>query len=129
MTATPGTAGTIDAGLLMGRYCDGDARAFRAFYDLCAPGLLQHLLRQTSDRALAESLLHGAFQELHARRSAYVRGADPVPWLHEIASLLFERERRRNQPGWLRRHLFKSRDATVRAPLPAWGYSGAPRRA
>ncbi len=119
MTAMLGTAGTPDAALLMGRYCDGDARAFRAFYDLYAPRLLQHLVRQTSDGTLAESLLDGAFQELHARRSAYIRGADPVPWLHEIADLLLERERRQSEPGWLRRHLLKPRVATARAPLPA----------
>ncbi len=70
---------------LMARYCDGDAAAFRELYADVAPQLLGYLLRMTRDRALAEDLLQQTFLKVHKARGAYVRGANPMPWLYAIA--------------------------------------------
>jgi RNA polymerase sigma-70 factor (ECF subfamily) len=70
---------------LMGRYCDGDASAFRDLYALAAPPLRSYLLRMTGNRALADDLLQQTFLKLHKARSTYVRGARPMPWLYAIA--------------------------------------------
>ena len=69
----------------MGRYCDGDARAFHTLYTLIAPRILAYLTGLTSDRALAEDLLQQTFLKLHQARASYVRDANPVPWIYTIA--------------------------------------------
>jgi RNA polymerase sigma-70 factor (ECF subfamily) len=69
----------------MGRYCDGDARAFQALYDALAPRILAYLTGLIGDRATAEDLLQLTFMKLHQCRPAYVREANPVPWLYTIA--------------------------------------------
>src|SRR5215813_10642354 len=74
---------------LMQRYCDGDASAFRELYALVAPRLLGYLLKMARERALAEDLLQQTFLKVHRARGAYVRGADPVPWLYAIAHRTF----------------------------------------
>lgn len=73
----------------MGRYCDGDAAAFRALYARVAPRLLGYLLRMVRDRATAEDLVQLSFLKVHRAREAYVRGADPVPWIFAIAHRTF----------------------------------------
>jgi RNA polymerase sigma-70 factor, ECF subfamily len=70
---------------LMGRYCDGDARAFHRLYGLVAPRILAYLVGLTGDRALAEDLLQQSFLKLHRSRGTYVRDANPVPWIYAIA--------------------------------------------
>lgn len=70
---------------LMGRYCDGDARAFERIYAALAPRILGYLTGLAGDRATAEDLLQLTFMKLHQGRAAYVRGANPVPWLYTIA--------------------------------------------
>jgi RNA polymerase sigma-70 factor (ECF subfamily) len=82
---------------LMGRYCDGDRDAFRALYAALAPRLLGYLIGLTGERATAEDLLQQTFLKLHEARPAYVRGADPVPWIYTIAhrTCLDELRRRR----------------------------------
>jgi len=70
---------------LMGRYCDGQARAFHEIYALLAPRILGYLIGLLGDRATAEDLLQHTFLKLHLSRSAYVRGANPIPWLYTIA--------------------------------------------
>jgi len=50
-------------------------------------------------------LLDETFLALHARRSMYVLGADPRRGLLELAEGVVARERRRRQPGRLRRRL------------------------
>jgi RNA polymerase sigma-70 factor (ECF subfamily) len=82
---------------LMSRYLDGDVAAFRALYALLAPRLLGYLQRMARDRALAEDLLQLTFLKMHRARSAYVRGADPVPWLYAIAHRTFLDEARRRK--------------------------------
>jgi len=74
---------------LMGRYCNGDSAAFRTLYALLASRLLGYFLRMTRDRAVAEDLLQLTFLKVHRARAAYVRGADPVPWIYAIAHRTF----------------------------------------
>jgi RNA polymerase sigma-70 factor, ECF subfamily len=74
---------------LMQRYCDGDAGAFRELYTLVAPRLLGYLLKMARDRAVADDLLQQTFLKVHRARAAYVRGADPLPWIYSIAHRTF----------------------------------------
>lgn len=74
---------------LMARYCDGDADAFRRLYARLAPRLLGYLLRMVRDRATAEDLVQQTFLKVHRARAAYVRGADPAPWIFAIAHRTF----------------------------------------
>jgi RNA polymerase sigma-70 factor (ECF subfamily) len=82
---------------LMERYCDGDAGAFRELYALVAPRLLGYLLRMARSRAVAEDLLQQTFLKVHRARAAYVRGADPLPWIYSIAHRTFLDEARRQK--------------------------------
>jgi RNA polymerase sigma-70 factor, ECF subfamily len=85
---------------LMGRYCDGDAGAFRALYALVAPRLLGYLTRMAGDRPAAEDILQQTFLKVHRARAAYVRGANPMPWLYAIARRTFlDDVRRRGRSG------------------------------
>ena len=82
---------------LMQQYCDGDATAFRDLYRLLAPRLLGYLVRMTRDRAVADDMLQQTFFKVHRARAAYVRGADPVPWIYAIAHRTFLDEVRRRK--------------------------------
>ena len=70
---------------LMERYCGGEIAAFHELYAALAPRILGYLTGLAGDRATAEDLLQHTFMKLHEARSAYVRGANPVPWLYTIA--------------------------------------------
>lgn len=87
---------------LMQRYCDGDAGAFRALYALVAPRLLGYLLKMTRERALADDLLQQTFLKVHRARGAYVRGADPLPWIYSIAHRTFIDEARKHKRAVVR---------------------------
>jgi RNA polymerase sigma-70 factor, ECF subfamily len=78
-----------DARELMGRYCDGDANAFRELYALLAPRLLGYLMKMGRDRALAADLLQQTFMKVHRARGSYIREADPAPWFYSIAHRTF----------------------------------------
>ena len=91
-----------DAKELMARYCDGDASAFRELYALVAPRLLGYLVKMARQRALADDLLQQTFVKVHRARSAYVRGADPVPWIYAIAHRTFLDEARRQKRAVVR---------------------------
>jgi RNA polymerase sigma-70 factor (ECF subfamily) len=80
---------------LMARYCDGDASAFRELYALVAPRLLGYLVKMARSRAVADDLLQQTFLKVHRARSAYIRGADPIPWIYSIAHRTFLDETRR----------------------------------
>jgi RNA polymerase sigma-70 factor, ECF subfamily len=108
---------------LMGRYCDGDARAFRDLYALTAPRLLRYLQRMASDRAAAEDLLQQVFLKVHRARSAYVRGADPIPWLYAIAHRTFLDEARRRKRA--RVSVARDPDATPEVPAHLSGKPAA----
>ncbi|GAB4542931.1 MAG: sigma-70 family RNA polymerase sigma factor [Haliangiales bacterium] len=81
----------------MERYCDGEAQAFRDLYALVAPRLLGYFLRMARERALAEDLLQVTFLKIHRARGAYIRGADPVPWMYAIAHRTFLDEMRKRK--------------------------------
>src|SRR3954466_780873 len=87
---------------LMQRYCDGDAGAFRELYALVAPRLLGSLLKMARERALADDLLQQTFLKVHRARAAYVRGADPVPWIYSIAHRTFIDETRKHKRAVVR---------------------------
>jgi RNA polymerase sigma-70 factor (ECF subfamily) len=86
---------SAEAIALMQRYVDGDAAAFRALYALLAPKLLGYLAKMTRDRAIADDLLQQTFLKVHRARGAWVRGADPTPWIYAIAHRTFLDEVRR----------------------------------
>jgi RNA polymerase sigma-70 factor (ECF subfamily) len=70
---------------LMERYCGGEIAAFHELYAELAPRILGYLTGLAGDRPTAEDLLQQTFMKLHEARSAYARGANPVPWLYTIA--------------------------------------------
>lgn len=80
---------------LMARYCEGDASAFRELYAAIAPRLHGYLIKMARSRPLADDLLQQTFLKVHRARAAYVRGADPVPWIYAIAHRTFIDEARR----------------------------------
>src|SRR5262252_5185405 len=86
----------------MTRYCDGDAGAFRELHALVAPKLFGYLLHMARDRAVAEDVLQQTFLKVHRARAAYVRGADPVPWIYAIAHRTFIDETRRQHRAVVR---------------------------
>jgi RNA polymerase sigma-70 factor, ECF subfamily len=92
---------SVDADLMI-RYCDGDAAAFRELYSRVAPRLIAYLQRMSGDRASAEDLVQQTFLKVHRARSAYVRGADPIPWLFAIARRTFLDEARRRRRARVR---------------------------
>lgn len=92
----------VDARDLMAQYCDGDANAFRALYALVAPRLLGYLVKMARERAVAEDLLQLTFLKIHRSRGAYVRGADPLPWIYSIAHRTFLDEARRTKRAVVR---------------------------
>lgn len=87
--AEPDSAGAArDEGhlaVLMGRYCAGEAAAFHELYRELAPRILGYLMGLAGDRATAEDLVQQTFMKLHEARPAYVKGANPAPWLYTIA--------------------------------------------
>ena len=80
---------------LMSKYCDGEARAFRELYALIAPRLFGYLVKMARDRSLADDLLQLTFMKVHRSRAAYIRGADPLPWVFAIAHRTFIDDARR----------------------------------
>src|SRR5262245_4400558 len=94
---TSGGQMSADLGTLMAQYCDGDAGAFRALYAAVAPRLHGYLVRMARDRALADDLLQQTFLKVHRARGAYIRGADPLPWLYAIAHRTFLDEARKKK--------------------------------
>ncbi len=91
-----GDARAVDAAL-MARYCAGDAQAFRQLHARLAPRVLGYLVRMVRDRAVAEDLVQLTFLKVHRARGAYVRGADPSPWIFAIAHRTFLDEARRRR--------------------------------
>jgi RNA polymerase sigma-70 factor, ECF subfamily len=82
---------------LMQRYCAGDASAFRELYSQTAPALRRYLLRLAGQPATADDLLQQTFLKVHRARSAFVLGADPLPWMYSIAHRTFLDEARRRK--------------------------------
>ncbi len=98
----------MDPAELMGRYCDGDAAAFRELYALVSPRLYGYLVKTCRQRALAADLLQLTFMKVHRARAAYIRGADPLPWVYAIAHRTFIDEVRKQRHDAV--HLGNDRD-------------------
>src|SRR5262249_50217732 len=109
-----------EAIMLMGRYCDGDAAAFQALYARLAPRILGYLASIAGDRATAEDLLQQVFMKLHEARPAYVRNANPIPWIYTIAHPPCLDELRRRKRARVR---LGGRDTAI--PEVAVGIEGA----
>ncbi len=86
----------------MAQYQDGDANAFRELYALVAPRLLGYLMKMARDKAVADDLLQQTFLKVHRARGAYVRGADPLPWIYSIAHRTFIDEVRKGKRALVR---------------------------
>ena len=91
-----------DAKDLMARYCDGDASAFRELYALVSPRLYGYLMKMARSKALADDLVQQTFMKVHRARAAYIRGADPVPWIYSIAHRTFLDEARKTKRAVVR---------------------------
>jgi RNA polymerase sigma-70 factor (ECF subfamily) len=76
---------SIEASQVMERYCAGEVAAFHRLYNMLAPRILAYLRGLIGDRAAAEDLLQHTFLKVHEARGAYVRGANPIPWIYTIA--------------------------------------------
>jgi RNA polymerase sigma-70 factor, ECF subfamily len=87
---------------LMARYQDGDAAAFRELYALVAPRLLGYLMKMARSKALADDLLQQTFLKVHRARGAYIRGADPLPWIYSIAHRTFIDDTRKTKRAVVR---------------------------
>lgn len=74
-----------EIGEVMGRYCQGEPAAFHRLYVLMAPRILAYLWGMIGDKPAAEDLLQQTFLKVHEARFAYLRGANPIPWIYTIA--------------------------------------------
>jgi len=84
------------------RFQEGDVRAFGELYGLVAPRLRGYLTRLTRNRPVADDLLQQTFLKVHRARGAYVRGADPLPWIYSIAHRTFIDDARKNKRAIVR---------------------------
>src|SRR5204863_7759007 len=82
---------------IMAKYVDGDASAFRELYAVVSPKLYGYLVKMARSKAVADDLLQQTFLKVHRARAAYVRGADPLPWIYAIAHRTFLDEARRTK--------------------------------
>jgi RNA polymerase sigma-70 factor, ECF subfamily len=108
----------------MGRYCDGDVAAFHALYARLSPRILAYLIGLIGERAPAEDLLQQTFLKVHQSRSAYIRNADPIPWIYAIAHRTCLDELRRRKRARTRLTADGSFAAEPRAAI-----TGAPEEA
>lgn len=72
----------------MGRYADGDARAFVTVYEALCPVVQRCMRRWINDPALAEDLVQETFLRVHRARDRYRPGAPVGPWVITIARRL-----------------------------------------
>lgn len=99
-------------------YCRGERAAFEDVYSQVAPAVFAQLMAWTGDRRHAEDLLDRTFQALHEHRSAYVEGADPRPWISQLARHEFlvdcrRRSREGQRPFWSRLRAIFTRPGTA----------------
>jgi RNA polymerase sigma factor (sigma-70 family) len=111
----------LEACDVMGRYCDGEAAAFHRLYAMLAPRVLAYLAGLLGDRAAAEDVLQLAFMKVHEARGAYVRGANPIPWIYTIAHRTCLDEMRKRKRSRVR----LTKDGELGA-APAAHITGAP---
>jgi RNA polymerase sigma-70 factor (ECF subfamily) len=86
----------------MERYCDGDGDAASELYRLTSGRVLAYLIRLAGNRSTAEDILQQTFLKVHRARSAYNRGANPIPWIFAIAHRTFIDEARRQKRARVR---------------------------
>lgn len=85
---------------LMGRFCDGDERAFDVLFDRHAPRVQAYLRRVVRDATLAEDLLQATFVSIVRSRDRYQRGSPLRPWLFAVAAnAARDALRRQNRAG------------------------------
>jgi DNA-directed RNA polymerase specialized sigma24 family protein len=101
---------------LMLGYCRGERDAFDRLYVRIAPSILARLVAWTGDRPRAEVLLDQTFQVLHACRASYVEGADPEPWVLQIARREYVLDCRRRAAHGRRRFWSSVRAMFTRTP-------------
>ncbi|HTJ81247.1 MAG TPA: RNA polymerase sigma factor [Polyangiaceae bacterium] len=82
MTTTPRED---EADAAMGRYAEGDDRAFQDVYRCVAERLRAFLLRQTRKPSVADDLLQETLLRMHRARGSFERGARVLPWCYAIA--------------------------------------------
>jgi RNA polymerase sigma-70 factor, ECF subfamily len=82
---------------LMGRYADGDLRAFDELFRRVSPRLYGYLVRLTRRPDRAEDLVQITFAKVHRARTAYLRGAPVLPWVFAIGRRAFLDEVRRSK--------------------------------
>lgn len=86
---TEGKHDIAAADAAMGRYADGDRRAFDVVYDALEPRLMGYLTRRTRNREEAEDLVSKTFLKMLAASGTFLRGAPVMPWAFAIARRLF----------------------------------------
>jgi RNA polymerase sigma-70 factor (ECF subfamily) len=82
---------------LTAQYCEGSDEAFGQLYARTAPRVFAYLIILVRSRTTAEEILQVTFMKMHQSRSAYIRGADPLPWLFTIARRTWIDEVRRRK--------------------------------
>ncbi len=70
---------------LMERYRDGDAGAFNMLYGRHKGGVFRFMLRQCSDRGIAEELFQDVWMNLIRARATYTVTAKFTTWLYRLA--------------------------------------------
>lgn len=99
---------------LMGRYVDGDIRAFDELFRRLSPRLYGYLIRLTRRPDRAEDLVQITFAKVHRARAGYLRGAPVMPWVFAIGRRAFFDEVRRTKS----RHEDLSADGSLPEPPP-----------
>jgi len=94
-TDAPG--GEASDGVLMARFCQGDATAFNAIFQRYARPIQGYLTRLTGNRTAAEDLVQLTFLSLVRARGRFLPGARLKPWLYAIATNAARDQQRRNQ--------------------------------
>ena len=100
---------------LMARYCDGDDVAFREIYHLRAPRRFGYMVNMAREHATAADLLQHTFIKVHRARAAYIRDADPIPWIYAIAHRVFLDSYRKSK-----RDIVRARARACAEPRPVW---------
>jgi RNA polymerase sigma-70 factor (ECF subfamily) len=86
----------------MGRYAEGDARAFEVVYEAVTPLLERYLRRHLREKAQIEDIIQQTFLQMHSARGTFIVGAEVMPWAFAIARRLMidsGRKTRREEPG------------------------------
>jgi RNA polymerase sigma-70 factor, ECF subfamily len=81
----------------MDRYAEGDDSAFGEVYDLLGSRLYGFFVRHTGDASRAEDLVQQTMLQMHAARTSFAQGSDPVPWAFAIGRRLLIDSRRRTK--------------------------------